>query len=207
MKIRLRCPGCQQAYSVDGQQLGERSAPFVCRRCGISFHVGPDGSVQATVASSSGQPPGTVACPACGHQFQPGGATGAAPPGPARPTVLVAEDTAYFRELVKETLGDRYRTILVSSKADALAALRREKVDLLLLDLSLDDDVDGREVLREMGSKPCPILIFTARDEEDMYGDVWTELKRLGADDMLIKGMNVEENLLLKIEHLLPERP
>jgi DNA-binding response OmpR family regulator len=95
---------------------------------------------------------------------------------------------------------------MVSSKADALAALQRESVDLLLLDLSLDDDVDGREVLREMGVKRCPILIFTARDEEDMYGEVWTELKSLGADDMLIKGMNVEENLLRKIQHLLPGR-
>ena len=83
--------------------------------------------------------------------------------------------------------------------------LRRERIDLFLLDLSLDDDVDGREVLREMDGKPCPILIFTARDEEDMYGPAWDELRALGADDMLIKGMNVADDLLLKVQQLLPE--
>jgi CheY-like chemotaxis protein len=119
--------------------------------------------------------------------------------------VLVAEDTAYFRELVRDTLGPRYRTLLVSSKTAALELLQREEVDLFLLDLSLEDNEDGREVLREMNGKPCPILIFTARDEADMYGPVWDELRALGADDMLIKGMNVEENLLLKVQQLLPE--
>jgi DNA-binding response OmpR family regulator len=126
-------------------------------------------------------------------------------PAAIPPTVLVAEDTEYFRELVRDTLGDGYRTLLVSSKAEALEMLRRERIDLFLLDLSLDDDVDGREVLREMGRKTCPILIFTARDEGDMYGPVWDELRELGADDMLIKGMNVEENLLMKVQQLLPE--
>ncbi|MFQ5669789.1 MAG: response regulator [Acidobacteriota bacterium] len=161
-------------------------------------------------------------CPACGHLLQivcgPGGhqlttETGkeTAPAvqetrSSSTPTILVAEDTAYFCELVRATLGSRYRTIVVSSKAEAVAVLKREPIELLLLDLSLRGDDDGRDVLREMGAKQCPILIFTALDEAEMYGETWKELKALGADDVLIKGMHVEENLLLKVEQLLGKR-
>jgi CheY-like chemotaxis protein len=156
------------------------------------------------------EPAGMVACPACGHRFQAATARGTdAGPGrmPSRlPTVLVAEDAVYFQELVRDTLGSEYRTLLVSSKEEALAALRREKIDVFLLDLSLEDDVDGRDVLREMGDKPCPILIFTARDEQEMYGPVWDELRALGADDMLIKGINAQEDLLRKVQQLLAGR-
>jgi CheY-like chemotaxis protein len=218
MTVRVLCPGCGQAYNIESQRLGSEGAPFTCRRCRARFRVNETGEVRQEDGTQPGPPapvpvsaPGSesVSCPACGHRcavpsessHEPAheqGKTGL-------PTVLVAEDTAYFRELVRDTLGERYRTLLVSSKADALDTLRREKIDLFLLDLSLDDDVDGREVLREMDGKPCPILIFTARDEEDMYGPVWDELRALGADDMLIKGMNVEEDLLLKVQQLLPE--
>ena len=66
--------------------------------------------------------------------------------------------------------------------------------------------MDGREVLQEMGAKSCPVLIFTGRDWEEMDGGAWEDLKVLGADDLLIKGMNVGENLLLKVEQLLADR-
>jgi len=218
MTVRVLCPGCGQAYNIESQRLGSEGAPFTCRRCRASFRVNDTGEVRQESGTPAGRParapvspPGgeSVSCPACGHRFAVHPGRGGDPAHEQRetdlPTVLVAEDTAYFSELVRDTLGERYRTLLVSSKAAALEMLRRERIDLFLLDLSLDDDVDGREVLREMNGKPCPILIFTARDEEDMYGPVWDELRALGADDMLIKGMNVAEDLLLKVQQLLPE--
>ena len=36
-----------------------------------------------------------------------------------------------------------------------------------------------------------------------MYGREWDELQRLGADDMVLKGMNVGETLLRKASELL----
>ena len=36
-----------------------------------------------------------------------------------------------------------------------------------------------------------------------MYGDSWEELRALGADDMVLKGMNVGESLLRKVGALL----
>ena len=49
----------------------------------------------------------------------------------------------------------------------------------------------------------CPILIFTAKDESELYGDCWEELARLGADGLVIKGMNVSETLLRKVATML----
>ena len=59
----------------------------------------------------------------------------------------------------------------------------------MVLDLTLDGCNAGRELLAELRPKPCPILIFTAQDESEMYGENWENLKRLGADDLVIKGM------------------
>ena len=36
-----------------------------------------------------------------------------------------------------------------------------------------------------------------------MYGESWAELQRLGADDLVIKGMNVEDSLRRKAQALL----
>jgi DNA-binding response OmpR family regulator len=133
-------------------------------------------------------------------------APAAAPPkaaGRAKPTILVVEDLDFYTTLVSNALGAKYRTVAVDNVAAALNAMREEHVDLMVLDLTLKDGEDGRDVLRGLENKTCPILIFSAKDESEMYGATWQELRKLGADDMLIKGMNVQESLLQKIAGLL----
>ena len=56
---------------------------------------------------------------------------------------------------------------------------------------------------RSLPAKPCPILIYTDEDESELYGESWEELQRLGADDILMKGMNAGEMLLRKTSGLL----
>jgi len=72
-----------------------------------------------------------------------------------------------------------------------------------VLDLTLDGGEGGLDLLRELNVKPCPILIYTAQDESEMYGDSWNELQRLGADDIVPKGMNVGDELTRKVDSLL----
>ena len=84
----------------------------------------------------------------------------------------------------------------------ALEALRRNAVELLVLDLGLPD-VDGFEVirrLRETGSA-VPIIVLSSRGDE--AGKV-TALD-LGADDYLTKPFGVEE-LLARIRAALRHR-
>jgi hypothetical protein len=49
------------------------------------------------------------------------------------------------------------------------------------------------------------VLLFTAQDESEMYGDGWTKLLSLGVDDVVIKGMNMGEMLTRKVAALLGE--
>jgi hypothetical protein len=47
--------------------------------------------------------------------------------------------------------------------------------------------------------------LFTAQDESEMYGDGWTKLQAIGVDDVVIKGMNMNESLSRKVAEMLGE--
>jgi DNA-binding response OmpR family regulator len=121
--------------------------------------------------------------------------------------VLLVEDQKYFTELASEALGRDYRTISVATKDEALRVIDSEKPSVMILDLNLARGQDGRDLLRSLPGKSFPILIFTARDETEMYGPPWEELKALGADDIVHKGMNVGDELRRKVSWLLDRKP
>ncbi len=75
--------------------------------------------------------------------------------------------------------------------------------DLLVLDLMLADGDRGLDILRAFRDRKFPVLVYTSRDEELIYGKLWNTLKELGVDDVLIKGMNVADELRRKVESLL----
>jgi DNA-binding response OmpR family regulator len=120
--------------------------------------------------------------------------------------VLIVEDTEYFREIAAEALSTRYEVEPAANLSEARAAIAAGGIDLMVLDLTLEGGDHGIELLRTMGFKPCPILIFTEQDESEIYGDSWEELRRLGADDVVIKGMNAGESLRRKASALLGEQ-
>jgi hypothetical protein len=47
-------------------------------------------------------------------------------------------------------------------------------------------------LLREPPGKTCPVPLFTAQDESEMYDEHWASLRAL-YDDVIIKGMNMDE--------------
>jgi DNA-binding response OmpR family regulator len=109
----------------------------------------------------------------------------------------------YFQDIVRDALEPRFRVEAAKSVEQARSALAGGEIDLILLDLTLSGDEDGIGLLRELPFKPCPILIFAAEDESVMYGETWERLQALGADDVVIKGMNVGESILRKVGSLL----
>ena len=166
-------------------------------------------SVSAGAASVAPTPPTAepakreeVVCPRCNLHFSPRGRTAVVEPGD-RPTVLVIEDMGYFRQIARDTLADEYEVRLAGSVDEAKRMLTEGDVNLIVLDLTLDGNDSGLQLLREMRLKACPVLIYTARDESEMYGEEWEELQKLGADDIVIKGMNVAESLRRKVAALL----
>ncbi len=109
----------------------------------------------------------------------------------------------YFRDTAAEALSSTFEIKTASTVAEARNVLAAGGIDLMVLDLTLDGGDFGFDLLRALPGKPCPILIYTAKDESEMYGESWEELQRLGADDLVIKGMNVGESLMRKVCSLL----
>ncbi|HJQ99834.1 MAG TPA: response regulator, partial [Candidatus Polarisedimenticolaceae bacterium] len=144
-----------------------------------------------------------VCCPRCGLHFTAEGH--AARGDQRRPTLLLVEDLEYFVEIARDALSGKYEVKTARSVGEARTELMRGGIDLLLLDLALEGGEDGLALLREAPGKTCPVLLFTAQDESEMYGDGWARLQALGVDDVVIKGMNMGEMLTRKVATLLGE--
>ena len=232
MKIEICCPDCDGGYLVDAEALetglpcpgcggtldavtADGAAPVVQE---VAIHppaasekdspaaavTAPQVPIQSAVAAAPVSGAVEVVCPRCNLHFKPRADSQARVRASSdRPTVLIVEDLVYFREIAAEALEGEYEIQAVATKDGARAALDRGGVDLMVLDLTLDGGEGGLDLLRELGAKPCPILIYTAQDESEMYGDSWDELQRLGADDIVLKGMNVGDELPRKVSSLL----
>src|SRR5580704_13357788 len=81
--------------------------------------------------------------------------------------ILIAEDDAPLATFIAKTFISEDRTTEIAADGeDALARLRKEKYDLLILDLNLPV-IGGSEVLAKVRARDpnIPILILTATDE------------------------------------------
>jgi len=117
--------------------------------------------------------------------------------------VLVVDDERLIRWSLEQTLEKLgYDVETAEDGARAVAAVREESPDLLLLDLKLPD-TDGIQVLRQVkGSHPdIQVVIMTA------YADVGTavEAMRLGAYDYIAKPIDFE-NLRVTLRNALETR-
>ena len=118
----------------------------------------------------------------------------------AKGKILVVDDEPAIRELISEVLKIAdYDFNTVDDGVEALNMIRKEKYDLIILDVNLPK-LDGFAVLEKVReSAPTqPIIMISARTEKD---DV-THGLRLGADDYIRKPFSVEE-LLLRVENRL----
>ena len=102
-------------------------------------------------------------------------------------SVLVVEDEADIRELIKFSLSkEGYKVILCSSAEEAEQALVKSVPDIMLLDLMLPGK-DGFTFCKELRAKAktatLPIVMVTARTED---ADIVAGLE-VGADDYISK--------------------
>ncbi len=103
-------------------------------------------------------------------------------------TVVIAEDNRDIRELIELILTDQgWHSVAAADGLAALAACRRVRPALLLLDVSMPGEVSGLEVCRRIRAdetlRATRVMLLTARASEQ---DV-TAGYAAGADDYLIK--------------------
>jgi two-component system, OmpR family, response regulator MprA len=118
-------------------------------------------------------------------------------PMPAR--VLVVDDEPRMLTMMRRLLeADGYHVVLAEDGDTALATLRSEAVDLVILDVMMPAR-DGFEVCRTVRRESVvPVLMLTARDEAV---DKVTGLD-CGADDYVVKPFDFDE-LLARVRALL----
>lgn len=117
-------------------------------------------------------------------------------------TIMVVEDDEDIRQLLTYNLeAAGYKAVGAADGGQALARIRRQPPDLLLLDLMLPG-MDGFEICRELKKHPetakIPVIILTARGEE-VDRIVGLEL---GADDYVVKPFSPRE-ILLRVKAIL----
>jgi len=107
--------------------------------------------------------------------------------------ILIADDHALFRgglRLLLESCGDMKIAGEVGTGRETLAACRKGKVDIVLLDINMPD-IDGIEVLnrlREIDSS-IRVMILTMHESPEYA----TRAIRAGARGYVVKGINPEE--------------
>jgi two-component system OmpR family response regulator len=121
------------------------------------------------------------------------------PSKPGSPHVLVVDDDAEIGLLLTRYLeGQGLRVSVAANGGELKAAIGRESVDVVLLDLGLPDE-DGLVLIRELRSRwQGPVIIISGRGEsvERVVG------LELGADDYVIKPFDLRE-LLARIRSVL----
>ncbi|HEY1554652.1 MAG TPA: response regulator [Kofleriaceae bacterium] len=107
------------------------------------------------------------------------------------PRILVVDDQLALAETIADGLCDRgYSARALGTGREALAALERDEIDLVVTDLRMPE-IDGLSVLE--AARDIPVIMMTA------YGaiDSAVEATRRGAFHLLTKPFKLDELVLL----------
>ena len=139
-----------------------------------------------------------------GRPNAPQGAEGASRrEGGARGNILIVEDDAAMREMLREALADDgYAVETAADGRQGVERVRKGGIDLVVSDVKMPD-LDGLDLLREIKAvTPSPhVITITA------FGSIDTAIRavKLGAFDYITKPFQVDQ-LILSVEKALAER-
>ena len=112
--------------------------------------------------------------------------------------ILIVDDEKNIRFLLKEEMTDEgYDVILAESGAVALEIIRKEKLDLVTLDIKMPGE-DGLSILRKIREieYDLPVIICSA------YSVYKSDFSAVAADHYVVKSSNFDE-LKTKINEIL----
>ena len=112
-----------------------------------------------------------------------------------RPSILIVDDDEVMQETLSDVLTKRgYEIFSVGSGNGALSMVRKNLIDLILLDMRLPD-INGLEVLKKIKEFDTEILVIMMT----AYSDVQTAVSAMksGAYDYINKPFELEELKLL----------
>ncbi len=113
--------------------------------------------------------------------------------------ILLVEDERTLGEILKTELAKEYQVEWGRSKKEAIGLLKKDRFDLLILDIQLPDGT-GFEIARHCQSslKPPHFLFLTAQNDPEIRLQGY----ELGAEDFIPKPFHLKE-VLLRVKHVL----
>lgn len=118
----------------------------------------------------------------------------------SRKRILLIDDNHDTQLIFKIYLRNLYDVEITETAESGIELLKRNKYDLLVLDINLPGKLDGSAVLNElrnvMNKKDFPVLVVTAYA---MKGDKEKFLKQ-GADDYLSKPVK-KDDFMDRVKH------
>ena len=115
--------------------------------------------------------------------------------------ILAVDDNSISLAAIEQELKKEYEVIPVNSGSRALQYLRREKPDLILLDIQMAQK-DGIETLREIREmekcKDIPVIMLTSKQDKSAV----VETSKLGIYDYIVTPFQ-GENLHKRIDRVL----
>jgi CheY-like chemotaxis protein len=117
--------------------------------------------------------------------------------------VLIVEDSALFRRLLKETLNERFPSIDIHEAADgdeALQEIETSRPDLIFMDIRLPGE-NGIELTKKLKTRypDIIVIILTGYDLPE-----YRELSCQYADYFFSKDSLTTENLFALVQSILP---
>jgi len=122
-------------------------------------------------------------------------------------TVMVVDDMAVVREPIAASLrGAGHKTICAADGKEALALIKRNVPDMILLDLSMPG-MDGLSVLRALRGDPLtaktPVILLTASAEKEHV----IQAARWGVRDYILKSRFSLAELLARVQKYMKPEP
>ncbi len=116
-------------------------------------------------------------------------------------TIMVVDDNADMRLALYKLLANHYSVVLASNGEQALGLARRQRPDLMLVDVMMPV-LDGHEVLKrvrdDQNLRTIPVILVSAKADEESR-----ELGLLGQADDFISKPFIGREILLRIKQQL----
>ena len=117
--------------------------------------------------------------------------------------MLIVEDDVINQITIKKFIEKKYTTIITDSSDEALEILKKKKVDIILMDISIKGKKNGLELTKELKASKefshIPVIAITAHAfEEDKQNAL-----EAGCDNYLAKPFSKESllDMIAEIEH------
>lgn len=171
----IQCPSCQARYRIDPTKSDKPVITIKCPKCQSGFDV--------PLVSEAGK--------------------GASSQMPARRKILVVDDARFFRDAILDILQVLDAEIMTAADAEqALALIRRDLPDLVMLDLKLPN-MDGYQLIQAIRAEPSwkgiKLLAMSSvyRQRDEVH-----KVLLAGADDFLNKSFTPDK-LIEQVRNLL----